>query len=39
VPVAHAEKPPAFVRPGEFTRPEDDSAFCYSLADLIAKVA
>jgi hypothetical protein len=39
VPAEHAEKPPAYVRPDTLVRPEDNGTFCYSLADLMQKVA
>jgi hypothetical protein len=38
-PVEHAVPPPAFVRPGDMSRPEDVGQFCYSLAELMQKVA
>jgi hypothetical protein len=34
----HAEKPPAYVRPDDFARPEDNGSFSYSLSDLLQKV-
>lgn len=36
--VEHDEQPPAYVRPGDFPRPEENGTFSYSLADLINKV-
>jgi hypothetical protein len=36
---AHAIAPPAFIRPGEMPRPEDTGSFCYSLTDLLQKIA
>jgi hypothetical protein len=33
----HAHRPPAFVRPGELPRPEDNGTFCYSLSELIQR--
>lgn len=35
VPPARVEAPPAFVRPMEFPRPEDNGTFCYSLDELL----
>lgn len=32
---AHDEAPPAYVRPMEFPRPEDNGTFCYYLADIL----
>lgn len=39
VDAAHAEQPPAYVRPGELARPEDNGTFCYSLGDLMRSIA
>ena len=36
---AHAHNPPAYIRPGEMPRPEDAGTFCYSLSELLQKVA
>lgn len=35
----HAFPPPAYVRPGDMPRPEEAGTFCYSLSDLLNKIA
>ncbi len=36
---AHQEQPPAYVRPGDLPRPENDGSFCYSLGELLQKIS
>lgn len=38
-PADHAQRPPAYVRPMDYIRPEDNNTFCYSLDDLLKKHA
>jgi hypothetical protein len=37
VPRQNAEQPPAYVRPMEYLRPEDNGTFCYSLKDILER--
>lgn len=38
-PAGNAIPPPAYVRPGDMQRPEASGSFCYSLAELMEKIA
>ena len=38
LPAPNNHRPLAFVRPGDYIRPEDNGAFCYSLAELITRL-